>query len=71
MLSDVVGDDFRREDVSTVGGLAYELFGRVPRAGESIDYRSWHLVVERVRGRRVQRVYLERQDAAVGTEDGA
>ena len=26
--------DFEREDVTTVGGLVYELFGRVPRAGE-------------------------------------
>lgn len=71
LLSEIVGEDLRHEDVSTVGGLAYELFGRVPRAGESVEYKSWHLVVERVRGRRVQRVYLERQGATVASEDGA
>ena len=27
-----LGEDFAREDVTTVGGLVYELFGRVPRA---------------------------------------
>jgi CBS domain containing-hemolysin-like protein len=70
LLSDAVGEDLRHDDVATVGGLAYELFGRVPRAGEDVNYKSWHLVVERVRGRRVERVYLERQGVGVGTEDG-
>jgi CBS domain containing-hemolysin-like protein len=70
-LSDYLGDDLRRDDVNTVGGLAYELFGRVPHAGENAEYRSWRLIVERVRGRRVERVYLERLGVAVGAEDGA
>jgi len=70
MLSDAIGDDLRHDEVTTVSGLAYELFGRVPRAGESVDYRSWHLVIDRVRGRRIERVFLERQGVAVGAEDG-
>ena len=70
-LSEKVGDDLRHEDVATVGGLAYELLGRVPKAGEAVDYRAWHLVIERVRGRRVERVFLERLPVAVGLEDGA
>jgi CBS domain containing-hemolysin-like protein len=70
-LSDYLGDDLRRDGVNTVGGLAYELFGRIPKPGEAVDFRSWHLVVERVRGRRVDRVFLERHDVAVGAEDGA
>jgi CBS domain containing-hemolysin-like protein len=69
-LSEFVGDDLRRDDVNTVGGLAYELFGRVPRPGESADYRSWRFIVERVRGRRVERVFLERLGASVGAGDG-
>jgi CBS domain containing-hemolysin-like protein len=70
-VSDVVGDDLRHEDVTTVGGLAYELFGRVPRPGDSTQFRSWKLVVEAVRGRRVERVSLERVNAAIGAEQGA
>ncbi|HKS05253.1 MAG TPA: hemolysin family protein [Gemmatimonadaceae bacterium] len=67
-LSDVVGDDLRHDDVSTVGGLVYELFGRAPHAGESVEYRSWRFVVERVKKRRVERVYLERIGVAVVAE---
>ncbi len=61
-LSDLTGDALQHDDVNTVGGLAYELFGRVPRAGESVDWRGWHFVMERVRRRRVERVFLERLD---------
>jgi CBS domain containing-hemolysin-like protein len=70
-LSDRVGTDLRHDDVATVGGLAYELFGRVPKTGESAEYRSWRFMVERVRGRRVERVFLERLPVSVGVEDGA
>ena len=59
-LSDLTGQEFAREDVQTVGGLVYELFGRVPRNGETLDIGRYRLIVERVRRRRVERVYLER-----------
>jgi len=59
-LSELVGSDFQREDLTTVGGLVYEAFGRVPRAGESKQVDGFKVVVERVRRRRVERVYLER-----------
>jgi magnesium and cobalt exporter, CNNM family len=59
-LSDITGSDFTREGVSTVGGLVYDLLGRVPRAGERLMIRGFVIVVERVVRRRVQRVYLEK-----------
>ena len=59
-LSDLTGQEFAREDVQTVGGLVYELFGRVPRNGETLEIGRYRLIVERVRRRRVERVYLER-----------
>ena len=63
-LSELTGASLEHDDVSTVGGLAYELFGRVPKAGESIEWRGWRLVMERVRRRRVERVFVERLDDA-------
>jgi putative hemolysin len=58
-LSEIAGYDFRRGDVTTVGGLVMELLGRVPRAGESLTVGGYRLVVERVVRRRIERVYLE------------
>jgi magnesium and cobalt transporter len=59
-LSELLGANFERDDVTTVGGLLYEQFGRVPHAGESLDLDGFHVIVERVRRRRVERVYFER-----------
>ena len=59
-LSELLGQNFVEEDITTVGGLVYETFDRVPRAGESVVIGSFKMVVERVRGRRIERVYFER-----------
>lgn len=68
-VSELTGQDFRHEDVQTVGGLVYELVGSVPHAGESLVVGNFKLVVERVVRRRVERVYLERLHPV--TEDAA
>jgi putative hemolysin len=66
-LSELLGQDFAQDDVATVGGLVYETFGRVPRAGESAQIGAYKLVVERVRRRRIERVYFERLQPVLGT----
>ena len=70
-LSELVGTDFQREDLTTVAGLVYDAFGRVPRAGESRTIAGFRFVVERVRRRRIERVYLERIVPASGAEDAS
>jgi CBS domain containing-hemolysin-like protein len=60
-LTELLGQEFGEEGLTTVGGLVYEAFGRVPRAGESAIVGAYRMVVERVRGRRIERVYFERQ----------
>lgn len=59
-LSEALRHDFRRDDVSTVGGLVLELLGRVPRAGEMLSVGPYKVIVERVVRRKIERVYLER-----------
>ena len=66
-LIELLGIDFGVDDVATVGGLVYALFGRVPRSGESITRSGVRVVVERVRRRRIERVYFERLQPAMGT----
>src|SRR5207237_6588995 len=66
-LSELLGQDFARDDVTTVGGLVYDMFGHVPRAGESIAIGGYKLVVERVRRRRNARVDFERLQPRMGT----
>ena len=59
-LSELLNYDFEREDLTTVAGLVYDSFGRVPRAGEKGTLGPFRLVVERVRRRTIERVYIER-----------
>jgi CBS domain containing-hemolysin-like protein len=59
-LSEAVGHDFRRDDVTTVGGLILDVLGRVPRAGEALALGPFRVRVERVVRRKIQRVFLER-----------
>ncbi len=59
-LSEALNHDFRREDVTTIGGLIFELVGRVPRAGESLTIGPFRVIVERVVRRKIERVFLER-----------
>jgi CBS domain containing-hemolysin-like protein len=65
-LSELTGHDFTRDDVKTVGGLVYEIAGRVPRNGEILEVGGFRMIVERVVRRRVERVYLERLHARAG-----
>jgi CBS domain containing-hemolysin-like protein len=65
-LSELLHHDFEREDISTVGGLVYEAFGRAPRQGESVNCAGYRLTVDRVERRRVQRVSFERVDSKSG-----
>ena len=62
-LSEVLQHRIERADVTTVGGLIYDVLGRVPRAGETLNIDGFRVVVERVVRRRVQRVYFERVEA--------
>ncbi|HET7924613.1 MAG TPA: transporter associated domain-containing protein, partial [Rhodanobacteraceae bacterium] len=59
-LSERLNVDFGVDDVTTVGGLVYALFGRVPRSGDALSRSGVRIVVERVRRRRIERVYFER-----------
>ncbi len=68
-LSELLSHSFEQDDIATVGGLVYETFGRVPRAGESAIVGSYRMVVERVRGRRIERVYFERVSPEPPMED--
>ncbi|HMV31965.1 MAG TPA: transporter associated domain-containing protein, partial [Gemmatimonadales bacterium] len=59
-LEALLGHHFQREDLATVGGLALDLFGRVPRSGERTEVDGYELVAEQVARRRVRRVLITR-----------
>ena len=68
-LSEALHHNFRRDDVTTVGGLVLELIGRVPRAGEALQIGPFRVIVERVVRRKIERIYLERMPGAPFDEE--
>ena len=59
-LEGVLGHEFARQDVATVGGLVLAELGRVPRAGEVLHLGGIRVQVEQVVRRRVERVTVRR-----------
>ena len=53
------------EDVGTVGGLVTTAFGRVPRPGESLDYKGFTVEVVDAERKRVNRVRFRRKPVTV------
>jgi CBS domain containing-hemolysin-like protein len=68
-LSEMLGYDFTRDDVTTIGGLVLEVLGRVPRAGESLTIGPYRVIVERVVRRKIERIYLEPLEPATDSDE--
>ena len=51
------------ERVGTVGGLVTTVFGRVPKPGESVDFKGFMVEVVAAEGKRVNRVRFRRKPA--------
>jgi putative hemolysin len=68
-LEGVLGHEFGREDVSTVGGLVLAELGRVPKAGDEVTLDGFRFEVEIVTRRRIKRIGVRRPvQAEVGEE---
>ena len=61
-LNDLAAMELPEGNWDTVGGLVFDVFGRVPMAGETCDVNGYSLRVERLQGRRITRVQILRTD---------
>jgi len=59
-LNSLGGMELPEGDWDTVGGLVFDLFGRVPIVGESEEVNGYTLRVERLHGRRITRVKISK-----------
>ncbi len=59
-VNDLLGADLPTGAWDTVGGLVFDLLGHVPEAGESVTSDGLRLEVDRVNGRRIERVSIDR-----------
>jgi len=70
-LAKLVGVELPTGEWDTVGGLLFNVLGRVPSEGESVTVEGLTLVAERVTGNRVGRIrILPATPVAVAADDG-
>ena len=69
LLDELFDVDIEEEPYETVGGLIFGRLGSVPRPGEAVESHGLKLVVERIDGRRIRSVLVEKL-AAGGQEKG-
>lgn len=62
-LSEHLGADLSNADVDTVGGLVFELSGRVPEKGEEIAFQNLKFKVEKVVGHRIHKILITKLPA--------
>ena len=70
-LNEALGTDLPREQWNTVGGLMFGMAGRIPRQGEGVDVGEWHFTVEKIDGRRIITVLLEKRPEPATNEEAA
>ncbi|MEZ0347620.1 MAG: transporter associated domain-containing protein, partial [Thermus sp.] len=59
-VSEALGVELPEGEYDTLSGFLYELFGRIPGVGESVEWRGLRFVVESADQRRIDRVRVER-----------
>jgi len=68
-VSEAAGVKFPDDEWDTIGGLVYNLLGRIPDEGERIRCEGFDLTVERMEGQRIMSVLV--RPAAAGTASPA
>jgi CBS domain containing-hemolysin-like protein len=59
------------EDWDTVAGLMLELFGRIPKSGDSVEFQGMTFTAEEVQGRRIAKVLIAMKEPdPEGERDG-
>ena len=61
-VSDELGIELPDTEWDTVGGLIFNLLGKVPDEGECVGFKSIELCAERMQGRRIVSVLITRRD---------
>ncbi len=65
------GVDLFHDELETVGGYVFHLFGRVPQLGESVKVDGFRFTVEKLKGRRIMEIRLSRDPAGSAADNAA
>jgi CBS domain containing-hemolysin-like protein len=58
-LNSLLGTDFADDDFESLGGMVYQLMGKIPRPNERTEFSGYSFTVEQVRAQRILYVRVE------------
>ena len=58
-LNELLGTELPAHEWDTLGGLMYNLMGKIPKQGEAVEFEGMRLTAQKVVGRRIYKVLLE------------
>ncbi len=58
-LNERLGTEFIEEEIDTLGGIIFMLFGKIPLKNEKIHYKNYVLTVESISGRKIKSIKVE------------
>ncbi len=59
-FNELIGSDIVSEEIDTIGGFIFSLFGELPQPKNSIDYLNMNFTVEKVIGNRIETLIVKR-----------
>jgi CBS domain containing-hemolysin-like protein len=66
-LNELLDTELPYEEWDTVGGLMMGILGRLPIQGEQVEFQELRFTAERVQGRRISKVLIERRAPVKGS----
>ncbi|MBE0448440.1 MAG: HlyC/CorC family transporter [Actinobacteria bacterium] len=60
--NEILKANLSRDDIDTVGGFVYSLFGRIPNVGEEASFEGFTFKVEKIIGRRISKILITREE---------
>lgn len=62
------GVDLSHDELETVGGYVFHLFGRASQQGESVEGEGFRFTVEKLKGRRIMEILVSRVTTTASTD---
>lgn len=58
-LNEKIGSSFTEDDIDTLGGLIFMIFGRIPQKNDKIEYKNYLFTIDSISGRKINKVKIE------------
>jgi CBS domain containing-hemolysin-like protein len=68
-FNDIMGTELPNSEADTLSGLIYSRIGRVPTAGDNVNFKDLQLTVEQVSGQRIRKVRAVRLGSSSSNGD--